>query len=357
MIDHARLDESQAERTPGSVYDTETNSGKGVWVREMYCKFMGGLSGGVVLSQLMHYSCRFGKGHDWFYRCTKDWAADTFLSETTIRKFLNKLQDLGFVEIRTETTSTGGKLNWYRVNEAHVRESVGEFLVESGYADRDSVDLSSTTKLRVGIQPCAEATRNITPPTRNITGGTIYKESDKRNKGTGTQRVRSFGPSLGASPEYHSPGYAGFEVVEEESEQAASPEDEWAASASKKLYDALAQKNRITKVPSLHRWAQHFLRLLRAPNNSIELIDEVLSWYIDGLVSNEHDQFTPQVFAAVSFVEKFPKLLTCYERQSSKNREGFSTAELVKQVCADQEARAAARRRRQEEADRLQEQE
>lgn len=88
------------------------------------CQFMGGLEGGVFLSQLLFWS---DKGDDeWVYKSYKEWYQEIFLSEYQIRQCAKKCVDMGFLETKIERIKHSPVVH-YRIKEDQFMESIVKF--------------------------------------------------------------------------------------------------------------------------------------------------------------------------------------------------------------------------------------
>jgi hypothetical protein len=68
------------------------------------CRFMGGLQGGVFLSQLLYW-CDKGRGGT-FYKTYKEWEEEIFLSKYEVNKSAKQCIDMGF--LKTEVRKANG---------------------------------------------------------------------------------------------------------------------------------------------------------------------------------------------------------------------------------------------------------
>lgn len=82
-------------------------------VDRAFCEFMGSLEGGVFLSQLLYWC---DKGSDeWFYKSSKEWYGETFLSEYQVRQATKRCVELGFLETKLKRAN-GAPTQHYKVD-------------------------------------------------------------------------------------------------------------------------------------------------------------------------------------------------------------------------------------------------
>jgi hypothetical protein len=88
---------------------------------------MGSLEGGVFLSQVIFWCDKSKREDGFFYKSAKEWEAETFLSPYKVRKYSEKLQELGVLEIKLKKAN-GAPTNHYRFRFRNFAESFVKFL-------------------------------------------------------------------------------------------------------------------------------------------------------------------------------------------------------------------------------------
>ena len=89
------------------------------------CQFMGGLEGGVFLSQLLFWSDK-GAG-EWFYKSYKEWQSEIFLSQYQVNRYAKQCVGKGFLETKLQKAN-GHPTVYYRVDGQKFVEAIMKFL-------------------------------------------------------------------------------------------------------------------------------------------------------------------------------------------------------------------------------------
>jgi hypothetical protein len=89
------------------------------------CQFMGGLEGGVFLSQLLYWS---DKGNnEWFYKSHKEWYDEVFLSPYQVRQCIKACMERGFLETKVKKANGSPTLH-YKLDPVVFMDSIMKFL-------------------------------------------------------------------------------------------------------------------------------------------------------------------------------------------------------------------------------------
>lgn len=126
-----------------------------------------GLNEAIVLQQIHYWITREtgGINHDgrkWIYNTLTQWRAQLpFMSESTIKRSMNTLKDLGFIDVQQLSTDGRDRTNYYTINQDKV--SAEEAILLGSNRPMHQVNLTSSTGSNWSPPNRTETTTKTTP--------------------------------------------------------------------------------------------------------------------------------------------------------------------------------------------------
>lgn len=131
-----------------------------------------GLNEAIVLQQIHYWITREtgGINHDgrkWIYNTLSQWRAQLpFMSESTIKRSMNTLKDLAFIDVQQLSNDGRDRTNYYTINQDKVRAE--EALLLGSNRPMHQVNLTSSTGSNWSHPNRTETTTKTTEPRKRV---------------------------------------------------------------------------------------------------------------------------------------------------------------------------------------------
>lgn len=153
-----------------------------------------GLNEAIVLQQINYWITRDGGGvnHDgrkWIYNTLTQWREQLpFMSESTIKRSMNALKELGFIDVQQLSGDGRDRTNYYTVNRQKVADVSAEMLGSN--RPMHQVNLTSSTGSDWSPPNRTETTTENTKPRKRVSSAkTTLSEYLEQCKAAGTKPI------------------------------------------------------------------------------------------------------------------------------------------------------------------------
>ncbi len=123
-----------------------TGSSNNIAVSRLYCKAMGGLTGGVFLSQLVYWCDKGAREDGYIWKTNEEWEEETYLSKYEVTKARKVLEDVGVLETMVKKVCGNPTLHYKLLREPFIDWLVKFFTKENENLEegKSNVSLSIT---------------------------------------------------------------------------------------------------------------------------------------------------------------------------------------------------------------------